>query len=170
MVTQEGHYGRRGHPSLSQPPERIAYWLSGRWLGEVVEDALEVYKSLGRGVERGVRFLKAPLFFAESFFHKKPSRLMALRVMGLGLLVYTQADGLLRGDLERCEETVLDQKGQPTNRSTMRRVFLMFEGITVLSIVRSQGIEVQVLPLTPVQRQVIRLLGREVANCYDLLL
>ena len=48
---------------------------------------LENYKDQGVSVERGFRFLKAPLFFAHSLFLKKPERIMALlMIMGLSLM------------------------------------------------------------------------------------
>ena len=86
-------------------------------------------------MERGFRFLKDPLFFADSLFLKKPVRIMALlMVMGLSLLVYALAERKLRTQLVTHDEHIPDQKGQPTQRPTMRRIFQMFEGIDVLLI------------------------------------
>lgn len=51
----------------------------------------------GSSVERGFRFLKDPLFFADSLFLKKPERIMALvMIMGLALLIYALAERQLR--------------------------------------------------------------------------
>ena len=45
---------------------------------------LENYTDQGVSVERGFRFLKDPLFFADSLFLKKPERIMALMmIMGI---------------------------------------------------------------------------------------
>jgi transposase len=53
---------------------------------------LSVYKKQGTSVERGFRFLKDPIFFAESLYLKLPKRIMALiMVMGLSLLIYSLA-------------------------------------------------------------------------------
>lgn len=54
---------------------------------------LEVYKAQGVSVERGFRFLKDPMFYAESLYLKLPKRIMALiMVMALSLLVYSLAE------------------------------------------------------------------------------
>ncbi|WP_319559727.1 IS1634 family transposase [Marispirochaeta sp.] len=51
------------------------------------DSLLSVYKAQGVSVERGFRFLKDPLFFAESLYLKSERRIMALiMVMGLSLL------------------------------------------------------------------------------------
>ena len=61
------------------------------------EQLLEVYKSQGTSVERGFRFLKDPMFYAESLYLKSPKWIMALlMVMGLSLLVYAPAGRKLR--------------------------------------------------------------------------
>ena len=52
---------------------------------------LEVYKDQGVSVERGFRFLKDPMFYAESLYLKSLKRIMALlMVMTLSLLLYTR--------------------------------------------------------------------------------
>lgn len=42
------------------------------------EALLTIYKDQNSSVERGFRFLKDPMFFADSLFLKKPARIMAL--------------------------------------------------------------------------------------------
>lgn len=128
---------------------------------------LDDYKSQGESVERGFRFLKDPLFFADSLFLKKPARIMALlMVMGLSLLVYALAERKLRQQLRAKDEHIPDQKGQPTQRPTMRRVFQMFEGIDVLLISTPTGTKRQVLNLEPVHYKILKLLGPYVQKCY----
>ncbi len=116
-------------------------------------------KPQGRGkVERGVRFLKNALFFADSLFLKKPSRIMALlMVMGLSLLVYALAQHQIRQQLAERDETLPDQTGKPTQRSTARRVFQMMEGIDVL-IIEQRGVQ---------QRLILNLIN--LRKRYDLL-
>jgi transposase len=118
---------------------------------------LSVYKAQGLTVERGFRFLKDPMFFADSLFLKKPSRIMALlMVMGLSLLIYALAERKLRRALAANKQTIPDQRGSPTQRPTMRRVFQMFEGIDLLIImVSGQVIGRQVLNLQPVHEQIV---------------
>jgi transposase len=129
---------------------------------------LSVYKAQGLTVERGFRFLKDPMFFADSLFLKKPSRIMALlMVMGLSLLIYALAERKLRRALAANKQTIPDQRGSPTQRPTMRRVFQMFEGIDLLIImVSGQVIGRQVLNLQPVHEQIVSLLGPAVKNIY----
>jgi transposase len=132
------------------------------------EKLLAVYKEQGISVERGFRFLKDPLFFAESLFLKRPERLMALlMVMGLALLIYTLAERKVRGALAEQKQTIPDQKGRSTLRPTLRRIFQMFEGIDLLLIRAGDRIqERHLLNLTPLHRQILDLLGTEVQKCY----
>ena len=129
---------------------------------------LSVYKAQGVTVERGFRFLKDPMFFADSLFLKKPQRIMALlMVMGLALLIYALAERKLRQQLKAEEQTIPDQKGKPTQTPTMRRVFQMFEGIDILVIsVANRLIRQEVLNLRPVHHQILALLGPPVKNIY----
>lgn len=131
-------------------------------------EMLSVYKAQGVTVERGFRFLKDPMFFADSLFLKKPSRIMALlMVMGLSLLVYALAERQLRQALATTNQTIPDQRGSPTQRPTMRRVFQMFEGIDLLLIVVAGEIMGRkVLNLRPVHEQIVSLLGTAVKNIY----
>jgi transposase len=79
------------------------------------------YTDQGISVERGFRFLKDPLFFAQSLFLKKPERIMALMmIMGLALLIYALAERQLRLMLAKNNETIPDQKGKPTLTPTLR--------------------------------------------------
>ena len=47
-------------------------------------------------------------------------------------MVYSIAERKLREALEKVDETLPDQRGKPTQKPTIRRVFQVFEGITVL--------------------------------------
>ena len=119
-------------------------------------------------MERGFRFLKDPLFFANSLFLKKPERIMTLvMIMGLALLIYALAERQLRQALAKNNETVPDQKGTPTQTPTMRWVFQVFEGIDLLSIRQNDRIILrQMLNLRPVHIQILRLFGKTVQNYY----
>ncbi|HVN54366.1 MAG TPA: IS1634 family transposase [Anaerolineaceae bacterium] len=188
------HYAKRGRPAAEAEPEIVGYGLKGRIsvAPEWVEDAkrnlgkfiiatneleegklsavqmLSNYTDQGVTVERGFRFLKDPLFFADSLFLKKPERIMALiMIMGLALLIYALAERQLRLALEKNSETIPDQKGQPTATPTIRWVFQLFEGIDLLSIwVNGQRTSRQVLNLRPIHRQVLQLFGPRVCQCY----
>lgn len=131
------------------------------------EELLTVYKDQNRSVERGFRFLKDPLFFASRFFLKKPSRIMGLlMVMGLSLLVYALAEHHLRNQLAATGQSIPDQKGKPTQRPTMRRVFQMFEGIHILLIHIGRVRKRMILNVREVHLQIARLLGDPILKFY----
>lgn len=187
------HYGRKGRPTPGAAPQRVGWRLEGevverpeaiaqaeRRLGKFIlatneldaerlpaEEMLRAYKGQAVGPERGFRFLKDPLFFADSLFLKSPQRIMALvMVMGLALLIYALAEHKLRTALQANGESVPNQVGKPTQRPTMRRIFQMFEGIDLLVITTPAGVQQQVLNLKPVHHQILRLLGPTVEKCY----
>jgi transposase len=187
-------YARRGRPAAEDQPEIIGYALQGKVVNdpERVEAAkhnlgkfiiatneqdpqklsaagmLSNYTDQGVSVERGFRFLKDPLFFADSLFLKKPERIMALlMIMGLALLIYALAERQLRRILEQKQETLPDQKGKPTQTPTLRWIFQVFEGIDILSVwTGDQRMVRQVLNLRPVHHQVLHLFGPSVRQCY----
>ena len=83
--------------------------------------------------ERGFRFLKDPLFFADSVFLKYPSRVETMAMlMGLSLLVYTIGQRQLRANLKQNNTGVKNQLGQITDRPTLRWIFQCFQGIHVV--------------------------------------
>jgi transposase len=187
-------YARRGRPAAGDEPQVVGYQLCGevskheagideakRSLGKFIiatneldlkrlsaGEMLANYTDQGITVERGFRFLKDPLFFADSLFLKKPERIMALvMIMGLALLIYALAERQLRLALEQRHETIPDQKGKPTQKPTLRWVFQVFEGLDVLSVwAGDQQVLRQVLNLRPVQLQVLRLFGPLIRKCY----
>lgn len=125
-------------------------------------------KAQGIAVGRGFRFLKDPLFCADSLFLKRPERLMALlMVMGLVLLVYALAEHTVRTELVRGRKSLPNQQGKPTQQPTMRWIFHLFEGIDVLWLRQPAGVQCLVLNLKPIHRQILTLLGPEVQKCYS---
>jgi transposase len=131
------------------------------------EELLTLYKGQNTSVERGFRFLKDPLFFAHRLFLKKPSRIMALlMVMGLCLLVYALAEHHLRQQLLQHNQTIPDQKGKPTQRPTLRRVFQMFEGIHILTIMVGGSRKRMVTNVNAVHVQIATLLGPPMLKFY----
>lgn len=193
-VSPIARYPRRGRPGAEDQKTVVGYRLQGevsanaaavavgkRSLGRFIiatneldperlspAAMLENYKAQGVSVERGFRFLKDPLFFANSLFLKKPERIMALlMVMGLALLIYALAERKLRQALKQAQESIPNQLRKPTQTPTMRWVFQVFEGLDVLSIVQNEQVVFRrLVNLRPVQQQVITLLGPHVQNCY----
>lgn len=187
-------YARRGRPPKGAQPQVVGWQVKAtwqvdspqlnqaqQWLGRFLlatneldterlpdEKILGSYKEQATTVERGFRFLKDPLFFADSLFLKSPARIMAMiMVMGLCLLIYALAEWRIRQQLQEQNQTIPDQKGKPTQTPTMRRIAQMFEGVDVLVVRQgTQIVERQVLKLTPVRAQLIRLFGPAVQNCY----
>ena len=124
------------------------------------EQLLEAYKDQGVSVERGFRFLKDPLFYAESLYLKSEKRIMALlMVMTLSLLMYSLAEMRIRSALKDSERHIWNQKKKPTNNPTARWVFMIFEGVLLLYTRTGQGIEKQAMNIREEHRMVLRCLG-----------
>jgi transposase len=124
-------------------------------------ELLTVYKDQNRSVERGFRFLKDPLFFASSFFLKKPARIMGLLlVMGLSLRVYALAEHQVRTQLAAQDDTL------PTQTPTLRRIFQLFEGIHVLLIQPPDTPHRLILNLQAIHHQILSLFSPSVQQFY----
>lgn len=106
-------FQKPGRPPKDAVPKQIGWLISGSlsndtlvtsdspYLGRFVlatnelgkatlpdEHMLSQYKQQSSSVERGFRFLRAPMVFADSLFVKSPLRIMAMTMMmGLALLV-----------------------------------------------------------------------------------
>jgi len=128
---------------------------------------LEVYKAQNVSVERGFRFLKDPMFYAESLYLKLPQRIMALiMVMALSLLVYSLAEKKLRKALADEDVTIGDQKRRPTQKPTIRWVFQKFEDVLILYVYDSGRLKLTQCELMPDHVTVIRCLGKHVEKMY----
>ena len=99
----------------------------------------------------------------------KPARIMGLlMVMGLSLLVYALAEHHLRTQLAETGQSIPDQKGKPTQRPTMRRIFQMFEGIhLLLLLLRAPPLFKRiVLNVRDLHLRIVALFGLEVRKFY----
>ena len=131
------------------------------------ERILEVYKGQGVSVERGFRFLKDPMFYAESLYLNSPKRIMALiMVMALSLLVYSLAERKLRTSMKEKKVVIPNQVGKPTSNPTIRRVFQIFEYIA-LTYYRDAGIY-EVSNLDDVHETLLTALGPPYRKIYFL--
>ena len=98
------------------------------------EGILKNYKNQ-QSCERGFRFLKDPLFFADSLFVENPERIETmLFLMSLCLLVYNLGQRELRKNLKRAKIGIKNQLGKLTNSPTLRWVFQCFQGIHLLTL------------------------------------
>lgn len=194
-VVEKQKYGKKGRPDGNIKPVGKEYYLSGSIqinpykVGEAKkrkgyfiiatneldgksitsEQLLSVYKAQGVSVERGFRFLKDPLFYAESLYLKSPKRIMALiMVMGLSLLVYSLAERKLRQVLAESKLTVPDQKGKPASTPTLRWIFQIFEGIVVLYIHDESRIKRIVTNMKDKHKTVVQAFGAYVEKMYFL--
>jgi transposase len=92
-------------------------------------EILVAYKKQ-QSCERGFRFLKDPLFFADSLFVKNPERIETMMMlMGLSLLVYTIGQREIRNNLQVEKSAVKNQLNKLTERPTLRWIFQCFQGI-----------------------------------------
>jgi transposase len=121
------------------------------------EEILKTYKEQ-QSIERGFRFMKDPLFFADSLFVKNPERVETMMMlMALCLLVYNLGQRQLRMSLKTQKATVKNQLNKPTESPTLRWIFQCFQGIhllmtqgfsRVLNLTESHGHILQFLPTT----------------------
>ncbi len=192
-IEVQNYYGQKGRPDKNQTPVKQEWKVLGSLVinPEAVCEAqsrkgffiiatnemdidkiskqqlLDVYKSQGVSVERGFRFLKDPMFYAESLYLKLPKRIMALiMVMGLSLLVYSLAEKKLREVLSTKELTVKDQKKRPTSRPTIRWVFQKFEDVLMLYIFEFEKLKEIQCDLTEDQITIIKCLGKHTEKMY----
>jgi len=98
------------------------------------EEIITNYKNQ-QSCERGFRFLKDPLFFADSFFVENPERIETmLFLMSLCLLVYNLGQRELRNSLKRAKIGIRNQLRKLTLTPTLRWVFQCFQGIHILTL------------------------------------
>jgi len=115
------------------------------------DDILIKYKEQ-QAPERGFRFLKDPLFFADSVFLKSPERIETMAMlMGICLLVYSIGQRELRQKLVSEKTGLKNQLGKLTNSPTLRWIFQCFQGIHYVVL---SGIE-QIINLTKERRDIL---------------
>jgi transposase len=124
-------------------------------------------------VERGFRFLKDPWFMVDSIFLKLPRRIEALMmVMTLCLLVYNLAQYRLRQTLKEQQQTLPNQLHQPVQNPTLRWIFQLMEGISIVLVNHPQPlqpIQTFITNLTEVRKKIIRFFGDTACLMYGLI-
>ena len=125
------------------------------------------YKSQ-QDVEGGFRFLKDPWFMLDSVFLKRPNRVSALMmVMTLCLMVYNVAEHRMRRKLAEHGETLPNQKGKAISNPTLRWVFQLMEGISIVNLQDESNLDTSRLIITNinnVRRKIIYLFGETVTK------
>jgi len=189
-VVEKRHYDKRGRPAPGAVPQKVSYHLQGALAAprerreqqieraslfilatsedeEKLSDAavLQAYKDQAK-VERGFRFLKDPMFLANTLFLKKVERVMALlMVMTVCLLVYAALEHRIRATLAEHQATVPDQKDKATQKPTARWVFELFLDVHLLVIVQDTK-KLLTMNLKPELRTLLRLLGSHYDEVY----
>ncbi len=126
------------------------------------EEIITNYKNQ-QSCERGFRFMKDPLFFADSFFVENPERIETmLFLMSLCLLVYNLGQRELRNNLKRAKIGIKNQLGKLTNSPTLRWVFQCFQGIHLLTL---NGIN-QIVNLTEERHSILNFLPSSCRKYY----
>ncbi|MFM6374235.1 MAG: IS1634 family transposase [Microcystis panniformis] len=126
------------------------------------EEILKNYKNQ-QSCERGFKFLKDPLFFADSFFVKNPERIETmLFLMSLCLLVYNLGQRELRNELKRLKTGVKNQLNKLTSSPTLRWIFQCFQGIHLVTLT---GVK-QIVNLTEERRFILNFLPSSCQKYY----
>jgi transposase len=194
-IRARNRYAGKGRPARERQPDRVGWYINGTLADDIEaieetkkrkgmfvvatnemdtsvlsdEQLLEAYKDRGVSVERGFRFLKDPLFYAESLYLKSPKRIMALlMVMTLSLLMYSLAEMRIRSALNKKDQHIWDQKNKPTKRPTVRWVFMIFEDVLLLYIRNGQNTKKMAMNIREEHRIVLRCLGATYEKMYFL--
>lgn len=160
-------FKKKGRPSKAQQPDEICYQIQANLsslldvrkrkiekkccfilaTNELDETKLSDKQFLAhytpgqQKVESGFRFLKDPLFMANTLFLKSPKRIQALMaIMTLCLLVYSALEYRIRQSLVDNNATFPNQTGGSSDKPTARWVFQFFTGIHILLIGGMQSI------------------------------
>jgi transposase len=190
------HYEKRGKPGPDSVPTRHAWFVNGTVhedqdkirketsrkgmfiIASNVQDhselsnqhMLSVYKAQGVSVERGFRFLKDPMFFAESLYLKSPKRIMALlMVMTLSLLVYSLAERSIRQALTDKGLTIRNQLNKQYSKPTLRWVFMLFQESMYAQSTLPDGQVFRYSQLNDETKTILTALGPPFLKCYFLL-
>ncbi len=127
-------------------------------------EILTAYKGQ-QSCERGFRFLKDPLFFADSVFLKYPSRVETMAMlMGLSLLVYTIGQRQLIANLKQNKTGLKNQLGKLTDKPTLRWIFQGFQGIHLVIL---NGVK-QIVNLTDSRSETLNYFSKHCRKYYIL--
>jgi transposase len=135
------------------------------------ENLLREYKAQSQ-VERGFRFIKDPWFMVDSIFLKKNERIEALMViMTLCLMVYNVGEYRLREQLQKKEETLPNQLGKEIKTPTLRWIFKLMQGISVVRIYTNKVKNIYqeaVSNVNNLTERIIRYFGKYAVEIYGL--
>ena len=189
-IIEVKRFKAKGRPKKDQHPDSIDYQIEGNLssLIEVRRKQIEMkccfilatneldetklsdeqlftyYTQDQQKVEGGFRFMKDPMFRANTIFLKSPKRIEVLMaIMTLCLLVYSALEHRIRQSLMENNARFPNQAGSSTDKPTARWVFQFFTGIHVLLIGETQSI---VLNCNVAQSNLLKLLGESYGSIY----
>jgi transposase len=120
--------------------------------------------------ERGFKFLKDPWFMLDSIFLKDETRITGLMmVMSLCLFVYNFAQYKIRERLNSTNETLPNQLNKQVKNPTLRWLFQIMEGISVVKIFDADSEHIQreaITNLNEIRIKIIRLCGKTACEIY----
>lgn len=194
-ILSKACYAGKGKPKKGEVPTKIDFFIKashkkndekiaqklatkGRFIlatnelnADVISDidVLKEYKGLSK-VERGFRFLKDPMFMVDQVFLKKPKRIMALMsIMAMTLMIYTLGEHKLREALHQAKETLPNQLKQEVQNPTLRWVFQMMAGISVVTVNAGNKVQRFITNITDLHKRILRLFGAVTEGIYGLL-
>ena len=136
------------------------------------EKILSEYKQQQK-VERGFRFLKDPWFMVDSIFLKTPRRIEALMmIMTLCLMVYNIGQYRLRTALKENNEKIPNQINKPVQNPTLRWIFQIMEGISVVCFFEKHILEPTkkcITNLNHLRIKIINLFGETAQKIYGII-
>jgi len=196
QVESKPHYEKKGKPGPDSVPTHYGWFVKGTVLEDQKkihqetsrkgmfiiatnvrdqadlsdQQMLSIYKAQGVSVERGFRFLKDPMFFAESLYLKSPKRIMALlMVMTLSLLVYSLAERSIRQALTEQGLTIRNQLNKQYSNPTLRWVFMLFQESLYAQSILPDGQVHRYSQTNKETQTILTALGPPFLKCYFLL-
>ncbi len=129
-------------------------------------DILAEYKNQSK-TESGFKFIKDDTFEVASIFLKKSTRISALMmVMTLCLMVYAFAQHQLRQQLQKAQDTILNQSNKPTDNPSMKWVYRLFQGVHVIVFSIDANQKKVVTNIDPLRQKIIRYFGPHAMAIY----
>ena len=89
-------------------------------------------------------------------------------VMTLSLLMYSLAEMRVRSALKEKQCSIWDQKNKPTDRPTVRWVFMIFEDVLLLYTREGRSVEKQAMNIREEHRIVLKCPGPQFQKIYFL--
>lgn len=165
-------------PEISQNEEAIEYFRRGK--GRFIlatndldkirlpdENILIEYKAQS-GVEKGFKFLKDSTFLIDKIYLKTPNRIAALTaVMALSLMVYNSAEFEMRRALKSKTLTLPNQLKKEVENPTLKWVFKLMDGITIVHIKIGDIVQREISDITPLRKKIILLFEENTRRIYE---